>query len=264
VIPPESAPDAQPAITRPGSERLTRRWHDQPPCRAAKQAARLAITIGTGDKHRLTQPIPRQRAGLDHDPAQLACLARIEVGARMVHAAVVPDHHVTGLPLVGVDELRLLLVLEQPLEQLRAFLARHADDKGGHQPVHVQRLAAGGRVGDHHRMRGGQGIGRGLDARERDRVLRVVTRLVGMYGLEPGNALLHVFRQRVVGLVLVRETGVATLRRDVDAVEHRAQAGTLDMAAVGMEVHEVHLTVGQCTDVLAETTVWRSAAGCNT
>ena len=60
---------------------------------------------------------------------------------------------VADLPDVAVDEFRLLGVVEQRLEQRVALLLRHAFDLPGHQPVDIDRLAAGFLVRAEHRMR---------------------------------------------------------------------------------------------------------------
>src|SRR5687768_8403515 len=61
----------------------------------------------------------------------------------VLHRAVVPDHDVTGGPLVAILETRLLDVVPQFLEQRVAFLARHAVDALGVALAHVKAWLAG-------------------------------------------------------------------------------------------------------------------------
>src|SRR5258708_13145547 len=69
----------------------------------------------------------------------------------MGRAAVVPEEKVADAPDVLVDKFLLLCVVEHGAEQRVALILWHVDDADRHQPVDVDRLAAGVPVGAGHR-----------------------------------------------------------------------------------------------------------------
>src|SRR5690606_17344975 len=80
-------------------------------------------------------------------------------GGQVDQGAVVPEHQVVVLPLVAVDEFRLGAVGEQLPEQFAALVFRQVEDVGGEILVDEQPLAAGFRMGTHHRMDGRLDLG---------------------------------------------------------------------------------------------------------
>src|SRR5215217_1599299 len=84
--------------------------------------------------------------------SQQAPLAGGKIRARVQRAAIVPHQDVAGSPDMLVDELRLLLVVEELLQNRFALLARQAFDLARHQAIDVERLATCGRMRAHHRM----------------------------------------------------------------------------------------------------------------
>src|SRR5205823_8992100 len=93
---------------------------------------------------------------LDGDAPEPATGHGIEVAPRVQRAAVVPEEQITDAPAVLVDELRPLNRREHGAEQPLALLAWQALDVVRHQPVDVERLAAGRRM----RARHGMGVGK--------------------------------------------------------------------------------------------------------
>src|SRR5262245_40982900 len=81
-----------------------------------------------------------------------AALVGWKIVARMRRATVVPQQEIADLPDMAVDELRLLGVIEQRFQQRVALLLWQAFDLAGHQPVDIDRLAAGLLMGAEHRM----------------------------------------------------------------------------------------------------------------
>src|SRR6202022_4087416 len=71
-------------------------------------------------------------------------LAGREVGARVERAAVVPHQNVARAPDMFVHELRLLLVIEEPLQDRIAFVASKTFDLARHEPIDIERLASRG------------------------------------------------------------------------------------------------------------------------
>jgi hypothetical protein len=74
---------------------------------------------------------------------QQAPLLVAEIGASVQGAAVVPHNKIADAPMVRVNELILLDVLEELVQQRPALRVVHALDSPGHQPIDVQRLAPG-------------------------------------------------------------------------------------------------------------------------
>ena len=83
-----------------------------------------------------------------HDAAE----AVVVVDRVVLGAAVVPEGERSHPPGEAAGELRFHLVLEQELQERRAFRVRHAAETRGMRHVHIQRLAAGLGVGAHQRV----------------------------------------------------------------------------------------------------------------
>src|SRR5215831_2845759 len=114
------------------------------------------------------------RGPLDGGSQQQATLIRREVGARVAGATVVPDHQIALAPDVGIDEFRLLTVIEEKVQERVTFRFGHALNFNRHQPVHVYRLAVGLVVGANDRMRG---LARRVDAllvSPNDRIIDII------------------------------------------------------------------------------------------
>ena len=94
----ETASGPWPAAPRPAAASISFESFTSPP----------SCSLPTFDQARRRL----QRRAFQHDPIEEPILARVVVGVRLVHhAAVVPDHHVAGPPLVPVFELGLRGVL---------------------------------------------------------------------------------------------------------------------------------------------------------
>src|SRR5205823_14399488 len=83
---------------------------------------------------------------LHGDAAKLAQMGGRKIAPRVQRAAVVPDHEIAKPPAMLVLKFQPLLLLEHAQEQRVARLARQADDRFGHEAIHVERLAPGRRV----------------------------------------------------------------------------------------------------------------------
>src|SRR3954452_21817363 len=85
----------------------------------------------------VVMPLCRLFAENCHAPQQ-APLTGGKIRACVQRAAIVPHQDVAGPPDMLVDELRLLLVIEQLLQDRLAFLARQAFDLARHQTVDIE------------------------------------------------------------------------------------------------------------------------------
>ena len=159
----------------------------------------------------------------------------------MQRAAIVPHQDVAGPPHMLVDEARLLLMIEQRLQDRVAFRAGQAFDLARHQAVDVERLAARRRMRAHRRMPG-RCPGIVVVRAARRRVL-----VVGVERTPAGEALLDVLGQGLVGRVGIGEQGVAALSRDLDGIEHGRLGRNRLVALIGVELH---LAVRQRADRL--------------
>jgi phage shock protein PspC (stress-responsive transcriptional regulator) len=115
---------------------------------------------------------------------------------------------------VLVDEVALFGMLEHGAEQRLAFLRRHVDDADGHQPVDVDRFAAGVLVGAKDRMAAfGESRCAAAVAALGRAVIVVVHRLAA---LEPAAERRI---EGVIGGIAAREQRIAPGRRNFHGVE---------------------------------------------
>ena len=178
--------------------------------------------------------------------AQQAALLVAEIGAGMERAAVVPEDEIADAPFVRIDELILLDMVEQRVEQLGTLPGVHPLDRPGHQPVDVERLAAGDGMLAHHRLPEMRLLGKidlGFVDRARQRFV-----VVGIDSFPALDARFQFRRQRVVGLVHVEKERVAAARGNLDGVEERALGRLFEITIIGVEIH---FAVGQRADELA-------------
>src|SRR3954466_5006724 len=98
------------------------------------------------------KPVSRYAVAFNDMAPQQAALLVAEIGAGMQRTAVVPEHEIADAPFVGIDELILLDMVEQRVEQLGTLGGVHPLDRPSHQPVEVERLAAGDGMPAHHRL----------------------------------------------------------------------------------------------------------------
>ena len=81
--------------------------------------------------------------------AQQAGFLGGKIAARVVDAAIVPDHQGVRGPAMGVDEFGPFAMIEQKFQQLIAFRGIKPDDVARHQPADIERPAAGVGVNPH-------------------------------------------------------------------------------------------------------------------
>ncbi len=161
----------------------------------------------------------------------------------MGRAAVVPEEQVADAPDVLVDEIPLLGVVEHGVEQRAALFLRHVDDAGRHQPVDVDRLAAGVLIGAEHRV---DALAERLGAFAVTLPGRAI--VVVMDGLAAAELVAHRGIERVVGGIAAREQRIAAGVGNFDRVKHGRLVRHLGVDHV---VVEHHLAVGQRSDRLA-------------
>ncbi len=100
-------------------------------------------------------------SALEHQTIEVADLAvRIVAVGLVQQAAIVPDHHVAGMPFVAVLEFELGRMLQQLVEQREGFRLAHPDDFLDPDWIDVDRLAA--IVGMNADQRMGHRLGRDL------------------------------------------------------------------------------------------------------
>ena len=82
-------------------------------------------------------------SALEHQTIKVADLAvRIVAVGLVQQAAIVPDHHITGMPFVALLEFELGRMLQQLVEQREEFPLAHPDDFLDPDWIDVDRLAA--------------------------------------------------------------------------------------------------------------------------
>ena len=144
---------------------------------------------------------------------------------------------------MGIDELRLLHMVEDGFQNGRRLFVRHALDADGHQAVHIERLAAALVVGAHD---GVVGFAEGLGA-------LAIALLHGAVVVEMlGPLAVHLGAQgrvqRVPGRIAAGEERIAAMGGDLDRIEHGRRIG---IGGVDHVVVEHHLAIGQRADGLA-------------
>src|SRR5258706_607716 len=93
----------------------------------------------------------RPLAASDRRSPHQPTLRRRKIRARMRRAAVVPEEQAADAPDVLVAKFLLLGMVEHGVEQRAALFLRHVDEADRHQPVDVDRLAAGVLLGGEYR-----------------------------------------------------------------------------------------------------------------
>ena len=143
----------------------------------------------------------------------------IVVGVGLVHhAAVVPDHHVAGAPLVAVLVLALRGVLVELVDELESLVRRHPFDALHARGVDVERGAAVLGVADHERLHG-LGNLRALLGAQRGHLARALAALVHVRGAQLDQLAPLILGQLVERLPHVHELRVAA---DLGQVRRRA------------------------------------------
>ena len=176
----------------------------------------------------------------------------------MQHRGIVPDDDVAAAPAIAEDVLGPRRLDAEPMEQLDRLAVGHAVDPDRHLVIEIERLAAGDRMGPHHRVpligqrrlrrsrRAGHRLflpaqrAQPVDAISLRRCLRgiggveMLLLLVAVDGPAAGQPALLALRQRLVGRVHVGEQGLAAFLRHVDGIEQRGDRRLALEGVIGM------------------------------
>ena len=133
--------------------------------------------------------------------------------------AVVPDQHVAGGPLVGIDKLRLQGAGDQVLEQVLGRFRVHADDVLALRPAEIERLGAVVRVGAHQRLDDRIGLALGLGEAGMGRLVACRAALEDIGGLHVADAGLDLGGQGLIAGAHVDHFRIAAAIGNGDAIE---------------------------------------------